>query len=915
LPSSPLTLGAASAINSVSVTLNAASAFISGDLKGMIIRITTGTVTQQMRIVAYTSVGQLATLDSPLTSAVTTASTYLLYQAYSIYQDLGTSCLNNVAMRVTYTVGTAKLASNDPGGLDPALSSWDGIGARRLVSQGISAQSVRSWIIVLQGDGYYNNLNPAQGPGSMAADGTLLTAAALISDTTITVASTSGISVGMYLRLTDRNVVSPKVEIVKVLAVVSSLAHVTVSRGQLNTAATAFSITTPDVGYVEPYYLLSGSGYDEMSNFGGTSRPTSSTDGAYSGLNITIISGSGAGQTRSIVSYHGSSRTAFVDNPWTAFPDSTSKYRIWSTSEIQAFDTTSKVAIVTYPQPIRKGYIYEIFWYGCTAAVAENYGISGSEQVRGLPLCQGYLGMRIPKQGPIQVYQQFDVMKSDSVGGTLSAVSGSILTLAPPAVDIDGFYVGRLLTITTGPGSVQSRLITGYSKDRRATVEAAYTVTPTTVSTFQIEPLPGAAGKTTVSSGQDKGYGATYVAQEVDVAREEYPELIAQHKLWPHGYSYLQLRAGEDGELLANLFLKDYTQYSTSAYFTDSVTIPKEKFEAYVRQQPNGVMGEFPFTIKTPPGKGNIQLISFVFGYPVANEKDATAYDVTEIETKALQSSGPPPLYPMSGAWSGVDPENRNSATHPRFKTHHYTSTCGNGQHDAGEYCDDGNEVDGDGCSSGCMLEAGWVCSTLSLNLPSRCVLGAQGSHVPDQAIGCKAYACQSADAAYLLAGTMCSGTVRNSAGDYIACLDGNSVQGTCTLCIHWETERNLADQYSGLDSSNVGPFERASGAPASNQRFAGYDGRRRLLAEGSTTDLQSESQNQKEIKTNSAAAFDGTVQPDAANQVPSVDVGFDLKPTPDEGYEQEVRTVQKLDELTVSDLDPHSPIIPATLG
>jgi cysteine-rich repeat protein len=852
-------------------------------------------------IVKYTD-DNLAILDSPLSSAVTVASTYSvrlflepgllfrschhnlfhgqLYQAYSIYQDLGTSCLNNVAMRVTYTVGTTKLASNDPGGLDPSLSAWDGIGARRLISQGISAQSVRSWIIVLQGDGYYNNFNPAQGAGSMAADGTVLTAAVLVSNTTITVGSAAGISVGMYLRLTDRNISSPKVEIVRVLAVKispapASVVSVTVSRGQLNTAATAFSITPPSMGYVEPYYRVPGSGYDEMSNFGGTSRPTSSMDGAYSGLNITIIAGTGTGQTRLIVSYHGSSRTAFIDNPWTAYPDTTSKYRIWSTSEIQAFDTTSTIAIVTYPQPVKKGYVYEVFWYGCTAAVPENYGISGSEQVRGLPLCKGSLAMRIPKMGPVQVYQQFDVMKSDTVGGILSAVSGAILTLAPPAVDIDGFYVGRLLTVKTA-GAVQSRLIVGYSKNRQATVEAVYTVYPTITSTFQIEPLPGTGGRTTVSSGQDKGYGATYIAQEVDVVREEYPELIAQHRLWPHGYSYLQLRAGEDGEFLANLFLKDYTQYSTSAYFTDSVTIPKEKFEAYVRQQPNGVVGEFPFTIKTPPGKGNIQLISFVFGYPVSNEKDATAYDVTDIETKALQSSGPPPLYPMSGAWSGVDPENRNSATHPRFKTHHYTSTCGNGKHDAGEYCDDGNEVDGDGCSSACMLEPGWICSTLSLNLPSHCVLGAQGSHVPDQAIGCKAYACQHASAAYLLSGKMCSGTVSDSAGNYIACLDANSLQGTCNLCIHWETERNLADVYSGLDSSNVGPLVRSGATAPSNQRFAGYDGRRRLMAEEMLTDSQVDplSPNDSDIKPDTA--LDGPLQSDAANQVTTSDVGLD---------------------------------------
>ena len=34
--------------------------------------------------------------------------------------------------------------------------------------------------------------------------------------------------------------------------------------------------------------------------------------------------------------------------------------------------------------------------------------------------------------------------------------------------------------------------------------------------------------------------------------------------------------------------------------------------------------------------------------------------------------------------------------------------------HDAGEQCDDGNHVNGDGCSSTCQIELGWNCSTFT---------------------------------------------------------------------------------------------------------------------------------------------------------------------------------------------------------
>jgi len=90
-----------------------------------------------------------------------------------------------------------------------------------------------------------------------------------------------------------------------------------------------------------------------------------------------------------------------------------------------------------------------------------------------------------------------------------------------------------------------------------------------------------------------------------------------------------------------------------------------------------------------------------------------------------------------------VDESARTTRTHPRFQTHAYTSTCGNGVHDAGEYCDDGNQNDGDGCSSACSLEAGWVCETVSLQSPSICRKGLVGQRVPDQEVGCKAYACE----------------------------------------------------------------------------------------------------------------------------------------------------------------------------
>lgn len=52
----------------------------------------------------------------------------------------------------------------------------------------------------------------------------------------------------------------------------------------------------------------------------------STVDGAYAGVTVRIVSGTGMGQLRNIRTYVGSSKTAFIDSPWGAIPDNTSVY-------------------------------------------------------------------------------------------------------------------------------------------------------------------------------------------------------------------------------------------------------------------------------------------------------------------------------------------------------------------------------------------------------------------------------------------------------------------------------------------------------------------------------------------------------------------------------------------------------------
>jgi cysteine-rich repeat protein len=50
---------------------------------------------------------------------------------------------------------------------------------------------------------------------------------------------------------------------------------------------------------------------------------------------------------------------------------------------------------------------------------------------------------------------------------------------------------------------------------------------------------------------------------------------------------------------------------------------------------------------------------------------------------------------------------------------------CGEGRnyHSYANACDDGNTVDGDGCSSTCLVETGWTCTGGNMARPDVCFL------------------------------------------------------------------------------------------------------------------------------------------------------------------------------------------------
>lgn len=79
----------------------------------------------------------------------------------------------------------------------------------------------------------------------------------------------------------------------------------------------------------------------------------SATDSLYNGDTVSIVSGTGAGQDRSILAYVGATRVATVSTAWTVQPDNTSVYEVLSVlgSSSGTFPTVQQIVNGTWDEP------------------------------------------------------------------------------------------------------------------------------------------------------------------------------------------------------------------------------------------------------------------------------------------------------------------------------------------------------------------------------------------------------------------------------------------------------------------------------------------------------------------------------------------------------------------------------------
>jgi hypothetical protein len=101
----------------------------------------------------------------------------------------------------------------------------------------------------------------------------------------------------------------------------------------------AFCVGQYTTVYVDDQYLDTWSAYEQAgtAQAGGANTITlssgaSATNGIYNTCYVTILSGTGAGQTKQITGYVGSTKVATVASNWSTQPDNTSVYRVVDSS-------------------------------------------------------------------------------------------------------------------------------------------------------------------------------------------------------------------------------------------------------------------------------------------------------------------------------------------------------------------------------------------------------------------------------------------------------------------------------------------------------------------------------------------------------------------------------------------------------
>ena len=292
----------------------------------------------------------------------------------------------------------------------------------------------------------------------------------------------------------------------------------------------------------------------------------SSVNGFYVGCQIAILSGTGAGQIRTIVAYNGASKQATLDRVLVTAPTSASQFAILlneSPTLNASLQVTANVARVVVATGTAQAGTATTITLNAGALATNDIFVSniititsgtGAGQSRTIV---DYVGSTkvatvdkawVTNPGATSV---FDIYASNSQTvfsdqGVLQSATGTTAVLGDQASAVDDIYNGSLLVITAGTGSGQSRIIDDYVGSTKTATVVTWSVTPDSTSVYAVIPTVSGQG----TPGTDPLIQAIYdeiVLPVTEPGQGAPPVAATRGQKTDYQYKFLRNKVTDDG--------------------------------------------------------------------------------------------------------------------------------------------------------------------------------------------------------------------------------------------------------------------------------------------------------------------------------------------------------------------------------
>ena len=239
----------------------------------------------------------------------------------------------------------------------------------------------------------------------------------------------------------------------------------------------------------------------------------SATNSTFNGCEVHILTGTGGGQSRIILSYVGSTNVATVDEAWATNPDSTSVYavmpgRVRAASMSSGAVTSTAIAAGAIQAGSFAANALGAVWDELISAhtTSSSYGAILGSNLSG-SVASAVWNASVASYGGTGSYGQYLGSSTGNIAESLAQIGAPLLAAAPVviaggsstvvnsnATQSDHYFDGMVLIAVNASGT-SARRITSYANASGAfTLDSALPFTPSVSDQLIVSPWPGISG-------------------------------------------------------------------------------------------------------------------------------------------------------------------------------------------------------------------------------------------------------------------------------------------------------------------------------------------------------------------------------------------------------------------------------------